>query len=516
MELLPAKPRYEPGETARFEVRMPFREATALVSVEREGVGTTFVTTLSGRNPVVKVPVDRSLAPNAFVSVIAIRGRIDTPSPTARVDLAKPAYRLGIAEIKVGWRENELAVRVKAERSIYRVREKAKVRVSVRTTAGDAPPPGSEVALAAVDEGLLELMPNESWNLLSAMMGQRMYGVVTSTAQMQVVGKRHFGLKALPSGGGGGQRATRELFDTLLLWQGRIALDAKGDADVEIPLNDSLTSFRITAIATGGDALFGSGGASIRTTQDLMILPGLPPLVRQGDRFRAGFTVRNTTARSQDVKLSAQVAGLPEALAPLALHLGAGEARETSWDVEVPIGVGALGWNVTVAASQGPEDHLHVSQRVAAAIPPRVLQATLVQLTPSETLTIERPGDALPGLGGVELAIRPRLADGRDGIERAMREYPYDCLEQRVSIAVALRDPDRWKSVMGALPSYLDADGLAKFFPTMGYGSEVLTSYLLAIADEAGFEVPAPLRDRMLSAPGLDRDSRAGAWDSGG
>jgi alpha-2-macroglobulin len=500
MELLPAKQHYEPGETARFEVRMPFREATVLVSVEREGVGTTFVKKLSGRNPVLKVPIEGRFAPNVFVSVLALRGRVDAPAPTARVDLAKPAYRLGIAEIKVGRKENELAVRVTPEHSTYRVREKANVRVAVRTAAGGAPPPGSEIAVAAVDEGLLELMPNDSWNLLSEMMGRRSYGVLTSTAQMQVVGKRHFGLKALPSGGGGGQRATRELFDTLLLWRGRVPLDAKGDAAFEIPLNDSLTSFRITAIATGGDALFGTGGASIRTTQDLMILPGLPPLVREADRFQADFTIRNTTSRPQDVKLAAQVEGLSEPLAPLALHLGAGEAREASWDVNVPIGVAALGWNVVVATSGGTEDHLHVSQRVVPAVPPRVLQATLTQLAPSEVLSVERPSDALPGVGGIELALRPKLADGRDGIERAMREYPYDCLEQRISIAIALRDPDRWKSVIGALPSYLDADGLAKFFPSMREGSEVLTSYLLTIADESGFEIPPPLRDRMLSA----------------
>jgi uncharacterized protein YfaS (alpha-2-macroglobulin family) len=61
------------------------------------------------------------------------------------------------------------------------------------------------VALAAVDAGLLELMPNASWNLLEAMMQQRSLQVQTATAQMQVVGKRHFGRKAVPHGGGGGK-----------------------------------------------------------------------------------------------------------------------------------------------------------------------------------------------------------------------------------------------------------------------------------------------------------------------
>ena len=48
------------------------------------------------------------------------------------------------------------------------------------------------------------------------MMGRRAYQVETSAAEMQVVGKRHFGLKAIPPGGGGGRQITRELFDTLL------------------------------------------------------------------------------------------------------------------------------------------------------------------------------------------------------------------------------------------------------------------------------------------------------------
>ena len=116
------------------------------------------------------------------------------------VDLGKPAYKLGIAEINVGWKEHELKVNVSSDRKVYKVRQKAKVKIKVTTAGGKAPPAGSEVAVAAVDQGLLELMPNRSWEILSAMMGRRGYGVRTSTAQMQVIGKRHFGLKALAPG----------------------------------------------------------------------------------------------------------------------------------------------------------------------------------------------------------------------------------------------------------------------------------------------------------------------------
>ncbi len=154
MDVLPEKPQYQPGDTARFQVRMPFGQATALVTVEREGVLAASVLTLTGKDPNITLPV-RDYAPNVFVSVLAVRGRIGSIQPTAMVDLGKPAFKLGIAEIRVGWRDHELKVGVVPDRTVYRVREKAHVKVSVRTASGQAPPAGSAIALAAVDEGLL-------------------------------------------------------------------------------------------------------------------------------------------------------------------------------------------------------------------------------------------------------------------------------------------------------------------------------------------------------------------------
>ena len=289
-----------------------------------------------------RFPSRATYAPNVFVSCLVVRGRLPWIKPTSLVDLGKPAYKLGIAEINVGWKTHELKVNVSTDRKVYKVRQKAKVKIKVATFDGKAPPAGSEVAVAAVDEGLLELMPNRSWEILAAMMGRRGYGVRTATAQMQVIGKRHFGLKALPQGGGGGRQTTRELFDTLLLWKARLPLDANGEASVEVPLNDSITRFRIVAVATAGTGLFGTGSTSIQSTQELMVLSGLPPLVREGDQYRAGFTVRNTTNRNMEVDVSAKVEGISVDLRPLSLSLTPGEAKEVGWDVVAPAGIEAV------------------------------------------------------------------------------------------------------------------------------------------------------------------------------
>ena len=121
IDLLPEKKSYEPGEIAKFQVRMPFRIATALVAVEREGIVDTQVVELNGQDPTISLKVQESWGPNVYVSVLALRGRLrEVPwysfftwgykaprewwtsfwyegreyvAPTAMVDMSKPAYR---------------------------------------------------------------------------------------------------------------------------------------------------------------------------------------------------------------------------------------------------------------------------------------------------------------------------------------------------------------------------------------------------------------------------------------
>jgi uncharacterized protein YfaS (alpha-2-macroglobulin family) len=469
-----------------------------LVTVEREGILETFVKRLSGSSPVIELPMKGNYAPNIFVSALCVRGRVQGAKPTALVDLGKPAYKLGIAEIAVGWQAHELKVKVRPDREQYRVREKVRASIAVRKADGKPMPQRGEVAVAVVDEGLLELMPNGSWQILEEMMKRRPYEVKTATNQMHVVGKRHYGLKALPRGGGGGRQITRELFDTLVFWKGRFFLDEKGEASVEFQLPDSLTSFRIVAVATCGTGLFGSGQTSIRSTQDLMLLSGLPPLVRQGDRFKALFTARNASTRDMEIEVAAQVEDGRETrkLKTVRQELKAGEARLVGWNIKVPQGIDMQKWEVTARTKDGTaQDALKVSQKVIAAIPVRTIQGTILQVDGKAEMAVEQPKDAVPG-GGVRVSLRPKLSE-ISAVLDYMRQYPYGCMEQKVSKAVSLRDEEMWKQVMAELPSYLDEDGLLKYFPTMQRGSDVLTSYVLSIAHEAGWKIPDRPRESM-------------------
>ncbi|MBI3783729.1 MAG: hypothetical protein HY270_10020 [Deltaproteobacteria bacterium] len=497
IDLLPEKRRYEPGDTARLQVRIPFREATALVTTEREGVLDAWVTHLSGNDPIVEVPVKASFAPNMFVSVLAIRGRIGDVQPTAMVDLGRPAFKLGIAEVEVGWGAHELAVDVHPDHEVYPVRARAKVDIAVHLPDGSPPPPGSEVALAAVDEGLLELQPNRSWEILPAFMQRRGYEISTATAQLQVVGKRHYGLKALPQGGGGGHQGTRELFDTLLFWQGRVPLDDGGRASVEVPLNDSLTGFRIVAVATAGSDRFGTGSATIRSTQDLMILPGIAPIAREGDQFEAQVAVRNTTGRAMQVAVEAQVEGISSQPDAKALDLAPTAADTLTWHIAVDSSSDTLQYTIKASEPGGARDEVRVKQKILPAVPVRTYQATLLQLTQPQRQSIAAPQDALPNKGGLVITAARSLAGSLETARQWMLAYPYDCLEQRISRAVALGDDALWAGIVATLPTYVDANGLLKFFPNMDQGSDALTSYVVAISTAAHLSLPDDVQRRL-------------------
>jgi uncharacterized protein YfaS (alpha-2-macroglobulin family) len=542
IDVLPEKKSYQPGETAKLQVRMPFREATALVAVEREGILSTRVVTLRGDDPTVELKIDKAWGPNVYVSVLALRGRIrevpwysfftwgwkeplnwarsfwfegrEYQAPTAMVDLSKPAFKLGVAALEVGIAEHKLQVTVTPDKPQYSIRQKAVARVKV--VKDGKPLAGTEVAFAAVDEGLLALKPNDSWDLLHALIQQRAWGVQTATAQSEIIGRRHYGRKAVAAGGGGGKNPTRELFDTLLLWKDRVVLDANGEAVVEVPINDSLTSFSLVAIADAGTQWFGTGSASIRVTQDLQLLPGLPPLVREGDQFSAMLTLRNTTAREMKVRATLQgtarigddIARTPIALPPQEVAIPAGSAKELSWGVAVPPEAVSIAWEAAVDEIGGDKakDRVKLTQLVGTAVPVRVLQATLQQLDGPVALPVAAPADALPASGvkrgGLQVAVQPKLTGALPGIRRYFETYPFTCLEQKTSKAVGLKDAKLWATVANTLPTYLDSDGLANYFPPRAEdgarGSDRLTAYVIAATHEAGFELPSSAQALML------------------
>jgi hypothetical protein len=184
------------------------------------------------------------------------------------------------------------------------------------------------------------------------------------------------------------------------------------------------------------------------------------------------------------------------------VEIAAGHARDVVWRVTAPVGISQLKWEVTAREVNGAAgDKMKLAQSVIPAYPVRTYQATIAQLTAPLSLPVERPADAVKGRGGLEVTLRPKLGEGLDGVREYMSWYPFICLEQELSRAVALRDEAAWRMWTERLPAYMDRDGLLKYFPSERLeGDDALTAYVLLLAYEAGWSIVAADQQRMIDA----------------
>ena len=233
---------------------MPFREATALVTVEREGVLDSFVTTLSRRERRwSKVPVERratrpTCSCRCSRACAAAAGRRDVRQPTHRAGRPRQA---GVQARHRGdrasaGRAHELDGRGHARRArstacARRRRCACAVRTRRRRSRCRA---GGEGRARGGRRGparaacRTELGPARGDDERA-----RHRGVDRDRAD---AGGRQAPLRpqgACRAAAAAGATAARELFDTLLLWKARVdARRERATRDVEMPLNDSLTA----------------------------------------------------------------------------------------------------------------------------------------------------------------------------------------------------------------------------------------------------------------------------------
>src|SRR6185295_7604131 len=104
----------------------------------------------------------------------------------------------------------------------------------------------------------------------------------------------------------------RENFNALAVFAPAVPTDANGRAEVKVKLPDSLTRYRVMAVAVAGGKQFGSGESSITARVPLMVRPSAPRFLNFGDAFEFPIVVQNQTdsALPVDVALRASNARL--------------------------------------------------------------------------------------------------------------------------------------------------------------------------------------------------------------
>jgi uncharacterized protein YfaS (alpha-2-macroglobulin family) len=515
IDLIPERTTYRPGETARFMVASPYERATALITVERDGILSSRVETLVGSAPQIEVPLTEAHLPNVFVSVILLNGRTAPPTPAS--DAGAPGFKIGYAGIAVDPGVRHLHVEIEPDRETYRPGEEATVALRLTDASGRGVP--GEIAFAAADAGVLNLIGYALPDPFRAFYGPRALKVLTSESRAHLVRQRSFGQKEEDAGGGGGDAGylLRQDFRPLAHWAPALRTDARGRATVTFRFPERLTTFRLMAAALTADNRFGATKTDVIVTQPLVLQPALPRFARLNDAFEAGVLVSNRTDAPGTATVTASAEGLTltgDAAKTVALAKGETKEVRFAWRVNA-VGPAKL----TFTAEMGSERDA-LAWTLPVSLPTtKHTSATFAATGGAVHEALRLPADRLPGLGRFEARLSSTALAGLDGAARFLFRYPYGCLEQRTSrvrpliLADDLLDAfdldaldgdrkaviERW---LGRLDDFWTGDGFS-LWPGGRRPSPYVSAYVvlaLAEAEAAGFDVPDALAAEAVDA----------------
>ena len=431
IELVADKSEYGPGETAKLLIKNPFEEATALVTYERDLILHSYSTQVKGSAPVIEVPLDDKHIPNLYVSVMLFRGRVPATDPNSNEDTGKPAFKMGYADLKVSPESKRLKVEIETEKKRYGPGDPVTTKVRVTDSGGN--PVRAELSLTAADVGVLNLINFQTPDLFDTYYGSLALAVRTVESRMDVIGQRTYGTKGENEGGGGGYSpAFRKDFKSTALWEPQVVTNSQGVAEVEFDLPENLTTFRLMATAITADTRCGSAEHEIINSKDLVLKPSKPAFARVGDEFQAGVLVVNSTEEGGSVSVSLNSEGIkvlnPE---PRDIYLKAGEEREVLFDFVVEKEGKAI---LQLAGDMdGETDGVQyeiplefATQRVNLAHTGRLSDKELKQ-------PLEVPESAKDGTAKIKLKLSSSILLGLEGSVQELLDYPYGCLEQRLS-----------------------------------------------------------------------------------
>ena len=493
LEMVADKKTARPGDSLELLIKNPFADATALVTVERRGISRTKVVRVEGPSPVVKVPIFENDAPGVYVGILLVRGR-SAPFTPGSPDLGRPQVRIGYVPLKVSSSLKGPEVKISTPAQKYRPGQKveAKLRVSL-----DGKPVESEITLLAVDERILAAAGgNDSYDPAKAFGRMPPLGVMSADLRTRVLGRFALKGKGDETGGGGGRGpAMRRKFLPAVFWLARAATDANGGLSANFTLPDSLTAYRIVAVAALKDGRFGLGQTTITASLPLQLLSALPRFAVKGDEFKARVLLQNLGEKPAAVEVSAHD---PEGLKltgekRAAFELSPGESRGASFAVKaVSTGRASIGFTARTL------DHADAARFALEVIPATALETfAAAGVVPAGAKPVEldvaQAGKADPARGGLAITLAPSVAANLAGPVRMLLEYPWNCLEQRLSRSAARWAGLKQGGLLGLKPEkdgqarlaalgnvildYQTGEGSFGFWPGAQKGDYFLTAY---------------------------------------
>lgn len=216
----------------------------------------------------------------------------------------------------------------------------------------------------------------------------------------------------------------RQFFPETLLWLPELETDDSGSAALDVPLADSITTWRVTALASTQDGRLGFNNAALRVFQDFFVDIDLPVALTQNDEVAIPVAVYNYLPEAQEVRL--EVA--PDSWFELqdersqTLQIAANDIEVVYFRIKVT-GFGERDFQVS---AYGDKMNDAIKRRVAVLPDGRLFRKSQSDWLRQGTIASAAiPTGAISGTARIELKIYPGVvAQVVEGLEKILR-LPY-------------------------------------------------------------------------------------------
>ncbi|MYL83196.1 alpha-2-macroglobulin family protein [Desulfovibrio aerotolerans] len=427
IELKPDKTEYASSETAKLQVRAPFG-GKLLVAVEGSAIHDVQIIDLPGNTGEITVPIKPEYMPGVYVTATLVRKVGDVVS-------GSPSRAYGATPIGVDKASGKLPLTLAAP---------AEIRPGTTLSAEVSAPPGSVVTVAAVDEGILQLIAQKTPNPFAAFYAKRQLQVETSdTFALLLPEVAPILGKALAGGGDGLEdlsnfvRSQSPAAKTVAFWSGLVSVGPTGKATVHFDIPEFQGQVRLMAVGASGRR-FASTEAKTIVKSPLVLLPSFPRFLSFGDKALTTLTVRNDTGKDGSFAVTLTASG-PASVAnsPQTVAIAKGATAAIVFPVTAGESEGVASLAATVSGG-GESSTDSADIPVRSPLPAR----TSVRSGSLESANLTIPelasGEFLPGTARRDVTVGASPLIRFTGNLKALLGYPYGCLEQTTSKAFPL------------------------------------------------------------------------------
>lgn len=488
LELKPEKDTYSAGQEARILVKSPWKEAQALITVEREGILEHFIKKFSGGADTISLPIKENYLPNVYVSVVLIQGRTAAPLCKGNEcsDLGKPQARFGYAALNIKPKNKSIITEIKTDKTDYRPGDTAKIKIKTLDELGQ--PIKAELTISVVDEGVLALSNWQNPAVFSIFYGSRALSVNTADTRLHLIGQRNYGEKGERRGGGGGVSLAgidlRKNFRASAYWAPAVNTNMAGEAEIEFTVPDNLSRFNISVTAAS-EKNFGNGEAYFTVSKPLMLRPLLPNFARLGDSFSCGAMLQNFSSAAIKGQFVANISGAVGGNIPASTFtVPQGSYKLLKGNCTADnTGKGNFSFAAKTSTEEdglSQEIEVYKEQNWEYAYTSGTLDSQEAKTKVSNTEIIEAPNEKHTGEITIELASN--LTSGLTGTEEFIKRYPYSALDGKLAEIAILSGTGKISEAVSkanALSAYQTEDGGLAYWPYFSAPDPDITSMFL-------------------------------------